>query len=62
MSISRFLCFSQSGKTNVIMLKVVFGLMVGGLGCHVLAQKLIPQEMSPACIGFVPGGISLKKS
>ena len=24
---------------------------------HVLAQKLIPQEFFPACIGFVPGGM-----
>ena len=24
---------------------------------HVFAQKLIPQEIFPACIGFVPGGI-----
>ena len=24
---------------------------------HVFAQKLIPQESIPACIGFVPGGI-----
>ena len=23
---------------------------------HVFAQKLIPQEFFPACIGFVPGG------
>ena len=25
---------------------------------HVFAQKLIPQEFYPACIGFVPGGYS----
>ena len=25
---------------------------------HVFAQKLIPKEIYPACIGFVPGGIS----
>ena len=25
---------------------------------HVFAQKLIPQEYFPACIGFVPGGIT----
>ena len=24
---------------------------------HVFAQKLIPQEFFPACIGFVPGGM-----
>ena len=24
---------------------------------HVFAEKLIPQEFFPACIGFVPGGI-----
>ena len=23
---------------------------------HVFAEKLIPQEILPACIGFVPGG------
>ena len=23
---------------------------------HVFAQKVIPQEMFPSCIGFVPGG------
>ena len=23
---------------------------------HVFAEKLIPQEIFPACIGFVPGG------
>ena len=23
---------------------------------HVFAEKLIPQEFFPACIGFVPGG------
>ena len=28
---------------------------------HVFAQKLIPQELFPACIGFVPGG-NLKDS
>ena len=26
---------------------------------HVFAQKLIPQEFFPACIGFVPGGIPI---
>ena len=25
---------------------------------HVFTQKLIPQELFPACIGFVPGGTS----
>ena len=25
---------------------------------HVFSQKLIPQEICPACIGFVPGGSS----
>ena len=25
---------------------------------HAFAKKLIPQEIYPACIGFVPGGIS----
>ena len=25
---------------------------------HVFAKKLVPQEFFPACIGFVPGGIS----
>ena len=24
---------------------------------HVFAEKLIPQEFFPACIGFVPGGV-----
>ena len=24
---------------------------------HAFTQKLIPQEIFPACIGFVPGGI-----
>ena len=26
---------------------------------HVFAEKLIPQDFFPACIGFVPGGNSL---
>ena len=29
---------------------------------HVFAQKLIPQEFFPACIGFVPGGIHQNKA
>ena len=27
---------------------------------HVFARKLIPQEIFPACIGFVPGGIAMQ--
>ena len=26
---------------------------------HVFAQKLVPQDFFPACIGFVPGGYNL---